>query len=323
MTDLAVIIAISNSSHKSQLAYNRPRVMLPVLGKPMMIRTMQYLHQAGIKKYVVVVGENEGAIAAYLQKQWLPNVEIEFIIQPHNSSITHTLINIYQKYQSTFLITTYSHFTHPNFPETLLKRYNQIEPSLMLTGAQTSLSKSTPTLFAEHKNGWIKSISTKKTTNNHTNIGNLAICGHEFNQFLCNSTHITSSKQLIDIFLPYIQANQPTYLTETSWLLQIDTDYDLLTLNQQLLKNNQDAHILSEIPTSVQITSPVRIDPNVSIGKGAKIGPYVYLESGSNIGQNSTITNSIILENTTIPANTTVNNSIFANHIHITNPAML
>ena len=50
LVEFAVILAVGSSLHQSQLTYSRPRVMLPVLGKPMVVRTMERLYRAGIHK---------------------------------------------------------------------------------------------------------------------------------------------------------------------------------------------------------------------------------------------------------------------------------
>jgi NDP-sugar pyrophosphorylase family protein len=66
LVSCAVVIAVGNIAHQSQLIYNRPRAMLPALGKPLVVRIMDRLYRAGIQKFMVVVGEDEGAVAAYL-----------------------------------------------------------------------------------------------------------------------------------------------------------------------------------------------------------------------------------------------------------------
>ena len=81
-----------------------------------------------------------------------------------------------------------------------------------------------------------------------------------------------------------IQAGGKVGHVSADWHLHLNSEIDLLTINKRLLREDRGTHILSEIPSTVHITPPVRIDPKVSIGKGAKIGPNVYLESGAQVG---------------------------------------
>lgn len=324
MVDCAVILAVGSTTHLSQLVYSRPRPMLPVLGKPMVVRTMDRLYHAGIKHYIVIVGEDEGAVASYLNAHWLPNVQIEFVIQSSHSSLTRTLAAIARQYGKPFILTAYNSFTHPNFPKNLLNHYQEVGQGLLLSGARTSLSKSKPQHYAEIEDNRVKTLSREKPL--HEQVGfalaNLAVLGAEVLDYLEVQAKRTGgfSRELMDVLTPYVQNGGVTNIAETNWILQIEADYDLLTLNKLLLDDGQDAHILSEIPNKVQLIPPVRIDPSVSIGQGAKIGPHVYLESGCSVGHHATVSNAIILQNTILSARSTTMDAVVASRVHITNP---
>ena len=77
----AVIIASPRAGHLSQLTRDRPKAMLPVLGKPLVVRVMDRLREAGIHEFVVVVGEHEGAVASYLNNGWVPDAKIQIVLQ--------------------------------------------------------------------------------------------------------------------------------------------------------------------------------------------------------------------------------------------------
>ncbi|MBZ0288764.1 MAG: NTP transferase domain-containing protein, partial [Anaerolineae bacterium] len=186
MIEFAVILAVGSSLHQSQLTYNRPRVMLPVLGKPMVVRIMERLYRAGIHKFIVVVGEDEGAVASYLNSQWLPNVEIEFLIQPLTSSLTKTLANIARSNPEPFLLTTYNTFTHANFPEHLLNHHNSNPECLLLTGAPITLSKSDPYSYIQPGTDQIIISHQFQPDANPPQLilGNLCICSEAFIHYL-------------------------------------------------------------------------------------------------------------------------------------------
>lgn len=324
MVDCAVILAVGSTTHHSQLVYSRPRPMLPVLGKPMVVRTMERLYRAGIEHYIVVVGEDEGAVASYLNVQWLPNVKLEFVIQSSHSSLTRTLASIAREYNKPFAVAAYNSFIHSNFPERLLKHFRDVGQGLVLSGAPTSLSKSKPQNYAEIEAGQAKAIVHEKPSNGHASfvLTNLAVIGAEVIDYLGLQAKRTGgfSRELMDVLTPYVQNGGVTRVTETNWILQVEADYDLLTVNKMLLDDDQDAHILSEFPSSVQIIPPVRIDPQVSIGQGAKIGPHVYLESGCSVGHHATVSNAIVLQNAVLPARSTTTDAVVASRAYITNP---
>ncbi len=88
----------------------------------------------------------------------------------------------------------------------------------------------------------------------------------------------------------------------TDWRLHLTRELDLLAINQYFLEEGRDNHILSEIPGSVHIIPPVRIDPKVSVGQSARIGPNVYLESGATIGERAVLQDTIVLTGAIVPA---------------------
>ncbi len=322
MVDLAVVLAVGSPFHNSHLTYNRPRAMLPVLGKPMVVRNMERLYRAGIHNYVVVVGEDEGAVASYLHAQWLPDVKIDFVVQPPTSSLPRILADIARRYARPFLITAYNSFTHINFPDRLLNLHHDLGGSLTLSGAPISLSRATPGAYALVEKAVVKAVLREKSDAAAHALINLAVCGEEFVSYLSTLVLNTGlfSKQLLDIVALYVVAGGKTRLAETPWVLQIEADYDLLTLNRHLLEEDQDTHILSELPGSIHITAPVRIDPSVSIGQGARIGPRVYLESGCSIGANATVADAMVLQNSVVPGGSSVVDVIVATRARIHDP---
>ncbi len=321
MISCAVVIAVGSITHQSQLIYNRPRAMLPALGKPLVVRMMDRLHRAGIDKFVVVVGEDEGAVAAYLNQHWVPNAATEFVIQSKKQTLVQTLDEVVQRCAAPFIATSYNSFTHLHFIERLLKAHERdADNSLLLSGGLASLSNSLQPYYACVANGVVKIVREPQAK--ALVLSDLAICGSHFVDYLTSlpaQDDSAAHSSLISLFRAYVEQGSPASLVETAWTLQVETDYDLLTLCKHLLDEEQDANILSEIPPSVQIIPPVRIDPQVSIGQNASIGPYVYLESGCSIGARANIKNALILSKAVVHAGDSVSDAIVATRAFIRN----
>lgn len=313
MIERAVILAIGSPNHSSVLTYNRTHAMLPALGKPLVARVMDRLYRVGIRQYTIIVGENEGPVAAYLNTQWVPDAKIDFMLKPSGIGLERILSNIAAQYGNPFLICSYNSFTHTNFPASLLKYADKSPDDLVLTGATSTLSKSSH-YFAAAEGTLVKDILRAKPSETSVfTLADFAVCGNNVVEFLRSiSKNGGSIFRWNDIAQKYVQSGGQASIAETSWILQIEADRDLLTLNKHLLNEGQDAHILSEIPYTVQITPPVRIDPQVSVGQGAKIGPHVYLERGCSVGHEVTIRNSIILERANVPSTKSVSDTIIS-----------
>ena len=315
MIDSAIILAVSAATQRSNLTEERPSAMLPALGKPMVVRVMDRLYQAGIRQYVVVVGINEGAVASYLNKQWKPDAKIEFLLRANES--TGTLITrIAHKLDKPFLLASYNTFTNERFIDTILRQNENSPDHLILTGTRQTLSSHPEVHYGIIKDGLITSIATDRPEEGQQSLilAELAVCGRsvithlkalddrEAENYGSNLFHLTQS---------YLKSNTAKVeVAETSWVLRVERDSDLLLLNKRLLEDSNDSHILSELPYSVKIIPPVRIDPQVSVGQSAIIGPYVYVERGSSIGYGAKIRNAIVLERATVPADSENENVI-------------
>ena len=314
MVTRAVILAIRDKKHRSKLTYNRAPAMLPALGKPLIARIIERLYQAGIHDLTVVVGENEGEVASYLNKFRLPNVKLKFILKLDNQSFLSIFKMVIAKDQSPFMLATYNSFFHAKLLTSLLKSHEEKPDSLIIGGAQTSLSKSPHTMYATMHQNCIKMVEpSRDSEQNSIALIDAALCGSAFITYVQQQQNPTTTQfyaPFLELAHDYISQGGNAILAEAGWILQVNTDKDLLTLNRHLLSAGHDAHILSELPFTVKIIPPIRVDPQVSVGQGVTLGPNVYLERGSSIGHNTTLRNTIVLRNVNISANQIIEDDI-------------
>ena len=315
----AVILAVPSPNHSSGLTKTRPHAMLPALGKPIIVRVMNQLLEYGIGKFIVVVGLNEGSVASYLKTNWVPHAEVEFVLKSDYESLSSTLSQIARKLDKEFFVVNYHTFAQPQLLPTVLNLAGDYSDSLILAGADTTLSKIEHKAYVSQNESGNFEIGSSPSVDMDSGklVANMAICGRHFIEFLkelpkklgTGSLH----QQFVDILQLYTTSTNPhIILRKTAWIMQVNSDADLMLLNYQLLEDGVDAHILSEIPSSVQIKYPIRIDPGVSIGQSAVIGPFVYLESGSSIGMGSKISRSLVLRGSFISPYTNVEHVIIA-----------
>jgi NDP-sugar pyrophosphorylase family protein len=320
----AVILAIGNPNAQSRLTYNRSHVMLPALGKPLFIRIMERLYRAGIRQYTVIVGEAEGAVASYLNTQWMPDVDINLVIRMRTDNLITIFHNIAQQNGEPFLVCSYNSFTHTHFPERLIKQHESHPSALIFSGAPTDISASNRKAYAIVQGEKVLEIVGMPTgdTKNTLTLSDMFIAGHDMIDYLRQTKPPTTTTerllQFIDLAYQYIQAGGDGIMARSTWILQVDVDRDLLALHKMLLDEEQDAHILSELPYTVKITPPVRIDPQVNVGQGSKIGPHVYLERGCSVGHDVVLRNSIVLTRVNVPAERTIVNTILTTRGPIT-----
>lgn len=312
MIDSAVILAVSASTHSSEISRNIPRAMLPALGKPMVIRVMDRLYRAGIRQYTVIVGLSEGEITSYLHRQWMPDAHVEFALLQAKEPLAPLLSKIARKLDRPFLVGSYNIFSYDRFMDSFIREHDEYPEALLLTGARMTLSALPPVRYAvTNEEGRITDYTTTKTTEKTSFVlADQAIFGEHFVEYLKKDTD-KQSPTLFDLVRQYqTQPDALARIARTSWLLEVTSDNDLLTLNKHLLDDLSDSHILSELPYTVKIIPPVRIDPQVSVGQGAVLGPHVYVQRGASIGYGAKLRNSLVLSSGNVPANADLDGAI-------------
>lgn len=293
MIELAIINAAREAPGKTPLLPDVPHVLLPTLGKPLLIRSVEPLYRAGVRHFVILLGLRETAASSQLNRRWLPDAEIEFVFKPDEQPLPAKLAELARQYQRPFLLTRYDTFAHDQCLMTMLRQQEDHPGHLILAAAREILTqvKDTHPTIEETDTG----LTFVPDDPDADHLIELALCGQHFIDWLQKSEPPAAS--FFDLVRDWLQAHpDATKLTKTSWFIQVNDESDLLRLNRHLLAEGRDTHILAELPSSVRIIPPVRIDPMVSVGHNAVIGPNVYLERGTRIGMDATVQDSLVLD---------------------------
>ncbi len=320
MIQQAVILAAGRGTRLGLLTKDRPKSMLPVLGKPMMARVMDRLREAGIRRFVVVIGDQEGAIAAYLTSSWHPETETKFAIQAMPTGTVDALRLAAAHIDGPFLVTSVDNLTSTEHVARLIAAFNDTPGQ----AATLSLLPTTPEQIRISsgvvvEGDRITAIEEKPSDPRGTYA---SIMLYAFDPQILNylsKVKVSSrgEREIANAIQLAISDGQRVGYVVTDWRLHLTRELDLLAINRYFLQEGRDNHILSEIPGSVHIIPPVRIDPKVSVGQSAQIGPNVYLESGATIGEGAVLQDTIVLTGAIVPAADTCVGEIIDRRVRI------
>jgi NDP-sugar pyrophosphorylase family protein len=303
----AIIIASGHNASLVQLTRDRPKAMLPVLGKPIVIRLMERMREAGIQHFIVVVGEEEGAVASYLNNGWVPDAKISIVLQPSRRGPADALACASSYITGPFLVASCDHLTPPNHIANLIQNFEQTNPDIALSAVASPTTGHLPGVSVD--GDWVTGIFPAPSKEYQP----LSV----FLSYACSKrflNHINPTARDDGEMTPAVQSlltsgGSASYAT-AEWEMALVNEIDLLSINRRYLSEGRDTHILSEIPSSARITPPVRIDPQVSVGPNTKIGPNVYLESGSQIGPDAILWDALVLSNAAVPAKEVLHHQI-------------
>jgi NDP-sugar pyrophosphorylase family protein len=302
MIDQAVILAAGRGSRLQTLVEDRTKATLPVLGKPLMVRVMERILEAGIKRFVVVIGEQDGSLASYLSHSWYPHTEVKYVVQPSPTGAADALALAARYIKGDFLLSAADSIPPPEHIPALLSRFETTGADFVIslvpaTSPEIALAAEA-TLEGDQVTGMVE-----KPENPVGAYAAFMLYAASL-RFLSYLSKVSFSKRGEKELVSAVQAlivdgGKVTYVS-TALRHHFNADSDLFEINRAYLEQGRDCHILSELPGSVTIIPPVRIDPGVIVGRRARVGPYVYLESGCSVGEGATVAEAVVLRNATV-----------------------
>lgn len=318
MIEQAVILAAGRSTRLGQLTKDRPKSMLPVLGKPILVRVMDRLREAGIRKFVVVLSEHEGAVASYLSRSWYSGVEVKFALQAIPSGSLDALMLAAPHIRGPFLLTSVDNLTSSQHIQNLMDNFNRSEDLI----ASLSLIPATPEIISQSyavsiENDRITALVEKPATPSGSHAAFMIYALSP--DFLKEMSSVSSrgEREINTAVQNCLRDGRQVGYAIAEWRMHLAQETDLLAINRRYLQEGRDTHILSEIPASVHIIPPVRIDPKVSVGQSARIGPNVYLETGATVGQGAVLSDAVVLDGAIVPAHDQCQGQIVDRHYRI------
>lgn len=303
MIKQGVILAAGGSTHLKHLTRDRTKAMLPVVGKPLMVRVMDRIREAGITRFVVVINENEGGLASYLSGSWYPNVEIKYVLQTSPKG-TADALDLAAKYiEEDFILAAVDNLPPPIHVTNLIDYFQRTNCEVVLSLVQAGQEEIKTSADVTVEGERITSIVEKPATPGGTYAAFMVYaCKHDILQYLKKVRYSArGEKELASAIQELIKDGKKIGYLEAPYRFHLVDDIDLLSITRGFLEEGRDSSILSDLPGSVTIIPPVRIDPGVSIGHQARIGPYVYLENGCTVGEGAKVADTVVLRNATIP----------------------
>ena len=300
MIEHVVVMAASPSRRMEALTRTRPKAMLPVLGKPVVARVMEDFYRAGIRRFTVVIGEKEGSVAMWLKERWYVDAAVAFAPQGHRRGTLSALFAVRDLIHEPFIITSCDNLV-PAEHIHQLSRYFETHPGdtavLSLYYAPEEVVESAGVLLDPR--GHVMYISEQPTGAHQDFRTALPIYGFKPEVFdyldRVPVREESGGRMLAMAIQAMIDDGENVGALETDERLRLDTPDDLLAACVALMNRSVAPAVLSELPRTVEVIPPVVIDAGVTVANHVTLGPNVYLESGSRIGANSTLKNTLVL----------------------------
>jgi len=319
----AVILAAGEGKRMRPLTYERPKVMLPIAGKPIIEHLLEEMKEVGIEDFVFVVGYHDETIRNYFEKGERSDVNIQYVTQKTQLGTADALRRTEGLVEDKFLMLN---------GDTIVSA-GDIEK--VITGDTTIgvIEVRNPGDYGvvETEGERITKIH-EKMKEPPSNLINAGVYLLDENIFTALSKTAKSKRgefELTDSLQLLIESGNNVFWKKIKHWIDVSYPWDLLRANELLIEKisavnrgelEETVWIKGKDKVSIGegtlVKSGSYIEGPVVIGENCEIGPNSYIRANTSIGDNChigsavEIKSSIIMDGTKIPHLSYVGDSI-------------
>ena len=328
----AVILAAGEGVRLRPFTIKRPKVMVPLVNKPILEYVIRALSKCGIYEIILVVGYKKESVMDYFGSGDEFGVNIVYVDQTQQLGTAHAIKQASEHINEDFLVLNGDNLIEPDAIGDLLDGYDDGVSILTVKRENTEgygivlMDGDTVTEIIEKPD---RKISDRMNT------GTYILPPEIFEEIEKTPISLRGEYDITATFEGMIQNGIKVKATNTTYMWA-DAAYpwDLLKVNSKILDNisgkcegeiEEGAIIKGEVVIgndSIIRAGSYIIGP-VVIGSGCEIGPNVTITPSTSIGNNvyiqpySVVTNSILMNDIGIGSNSFISSSIIGENVKV------
>jgi bifunctional UDP-N-acetylglucosamine pyrophosphorylase/glucosamine-1-phosphate N-acetyltransferase len=311
----AVILAAGEGTRMRPLTYNRPKVMLPVLGTPILQHIVNSCVQAHVERVIIVTGYQEEAIRSHFEKAQL-GIQIEYVTQKNRCGTADAVGQAKELLDERFLAINGDSLISPR----LLKLLAEAPQDRVVVVAAKRVDNPANYGAVVTKGDVVLRIVEKpnRRVSNLANIGVYAFDPIIFDAIAQIGESTRGEYEITDAIQLLIERGHSVQCrnVEEQWI-DVGRPWDLLNANELLQQtfcsaNEGVIEPLATVEGAVQIGQGSRVKNGayvtgpVIIGECCEIGPNCYIRPVTCIGNRVKIGNGVEVKNSVIMDDTKV-----------------
>jgi mannose-1-phosphate guanylyltransferase len=320
----AVILVGGLGTRLRPLTINTPKAMMPVLNTPFLEYVIRRLSHHNIKEIVLAISHLAQPIEDYFGDGGRLGVSLSYTIEETALGTAGAVKNA-KKYLNNEACLVLNGDIFTDLDLTAMLNFHSQSQSLATIALTPVEDPTSYGLIETDARGritrFLEKPSWEQVTTNMINAGTY-ILEPEVLSFIPSQTNFSFEH---DVFPPILEQGKPIYAFPSScYWMDIGTPEKYRQLNLDLLSGKSNQYRLdpvtgisigeqSQCHPTAEITAPVVIGSNCSIGRNVHLTGPLIIGDGSAITENIVVEDSIIWHKVTIGAGATVRQSIIAN----------
>lgn len=303
------------------LTGSRPKVMLPLAGRPMLEHLICEVRDAGISEFILVVGYGESAIRDYFGDGTKLCISIWYVTQKRQLGTGDALLTVSPHVKEDFLLLNGDIVLKSKDVRNVL---NIPAPAMAVCTSTHPQDYGSVTLSGDMVSGLVEKSPTPPSTLINAGLYHFDIKIFEFLKNITSSPR--GEFELTDALMYYIRNGDLRGVLIDFWA-DMGSPWDLLGIHEEMMKTTPSKHegIIEEgvfikgnvsIGSGTIILSGTYLEGPCIIGENCKIGPHAYIRPGTTIGNDchighcSELKNTIIMNRTNVPHFSYIGDSI-------------
>jgi len=287
------------------LTSKRPKVMLPVAGRPLLEQIVIRAKEAGADSFVFVVGYSQGSIINHFGDGSKLDVKIEYAVQDKQLGTGHALLAAEHMASDRFLV-----LNGDVLPDSQSLR----ELAESEENAVAAIVVEDPSRYGVflQEDGYFKSV-VEKSDNPPSNLANAGIYSFKksiFDALMQAPLSKRGEYELTDGLNLLAAKEKIRIIALKSWL-EIGRPWDILAANETLLRDLQPT-VLGDVEPGAVLKGKVcvgkgtvimagsYIEGPVIIGENCRIGPNCYIRPSTVLGNDVRVGNAVEVKNSAV-----------------------
>lgn len=313
----AVVLAAGTGERFLPLTATRPKSMLPVANKPLLEHVVESVVGAGVDDVVLVVGSERNRIRRYFGDGGDWDVDVQYAVQESPLGTGDALLQAEPFVGDDFLVLNGDRIVDTPLLNQLVDRRAATGDACM---AVTRVDD--PSLYGvvSLDDGRVSNIVEKPpehaVTSNRVNAGAYAFGSEIFD--VLRDTEYYGELDLTKALRDHLDRHPVRAVQYDGTFFELTRPWDLLTANEAMLDRvgtsvaaSADVHPDTSVGDPVALGREVSLEPGARVLRGSVLGENVDVEA------NAVVTNSVVLEDTTVGAGTVLRDCIVGADVHL------